>query len=125
MSRKHIALRQRCIRRIKHLLLAAFVCGFSPSALSSPPGLAKNPDSQPDSSKKTSVVLDSTVTIFQSSDEPESVQKAVNDLARDFELVLGKRPKVVNREEDAGAVTILAGEQGKLPEVLRPGNLSG
>jgi hypothetical protein len=125
MSKKQIALRQRCIRRIKRLMLAALVCGFSLSALASLQGLAKNPDSQPDGSNKTPVVLDSTVTIFQSSDEPESVQKAVNDLARDLELVLGKRPKVVNREEDAGAVTILAGEQGKLPEVLRPGNLSG
>src|SRR5579864_4705057 len=103
MSRKQIVLRQRCIRRIKRLMLAAFVCGFFLSALASPQGLAKNPDSQPDGSKKTPVVLDSTVTIFQSSDEPESVQKAVNDLARDLELVLAKRPKVVNREEDAGA----------------------
>ena len=106
-------------------MLAALVCGFSLSALANPRGLANNPDNQARRSKQAPVVVDGTVTILQSADEPEPVQKAVNDLARDLEAVLGKSPKIVNREEDAGAVTMLVGEQSKLPEALRPAGLAG
>jgi hypothetical protein len=65
------------------------------------------------------IVLGPTVTIFVSSDEIGPVQKAVEDLASDFQSVTGKRPKIVNRREDAGAQTIWVCEQSKLPEKMR------
>jgi hypothetical protein len=49
---------------------------------------------------------------------------ATQDLAGDFEKVLGKKPTIINRAEDATPVTILIGEQSNLPENLRPGGLT-
>ena len=64
---------------------------------------------------------------------PPAVRKAVEDLASDFEKVMGKRPKVVEMKigaktaeqmQDAGPVAIVVGEAAKLPEKLRPSGLS-
>ena len=125
MSKKQTVLWQQCIRRIERLMLAALICVFSLFALADRQGLAKNPNNQARRAKQELLVVDGTVTILQSADEPEPVQKAVNDLARDLESVLGKRPKIVNRHEDAATITIVVGEQSKLPEALRPANLTG
>lgn len=70
------------------------------------------------------VVLDATLTIIRSPDEPEPVRLAIQDLADDFQAVLGTRPAIVDRKEDAAAVAILAGEQSRISAPLRPPSLS-
>jgi hypothetical protein len=52
------------------------------------------------------------------------IAEAARDLQGDFEKVFGKKPAIVHRREDASPVTVLIGEQSKLPEDLRPGGLS-
>ena len=59
-------------------------------------------------------MLDRSVTIVVSSDEPEPVRLAAEDLAGDFEKVLGARPNIVTRVEDAGQQAIVVGELGNL-----------
>lgn len=70
------------------------------------------------------IVLNSTVTIFENPGAPVPIQKAAGDLASDFEKVMGKKPRIVHREEDAGPVTILIGEKSALPEGMKPPGLS-
>lgn len=70
------------------------------------------------------VVLDRTATLFTSSDEGEPIQKAVEDLAADFQAVFGTRPKIVHRTEDSGPVTIFIGESSNVPGEIRPANLT-
>jgi len=60
-------------------------------------------------------------TIFESSDAPGPIHQATQDLANDFEKVFGARPRIVHREQDAGPVTVVIGEQSKIPEALRTG----
>jgi len=71
-----------------------------------------------------SVILDSTVTLLLGTDEPLPIAEAAQDLAGDFEKVLGKKPKIVHRREDAARVTILIGCQSKLLEGMRPAGLT-
>ncbi len=71
-----------------------------------------------------SIVLDSRVTILRLASEPPPIQAAVDDFASDFENVTGTRPRIVVRTEDAGPVTILIGEQSRLPQRLRANTLS-
>lgn len=68
--------------------------------------------------------LDASATILLSPDAPGPIQKAVEDLSADFEKVLGRRLRIVNRAEDAGAVTILVGEDSKIPEAMRTAGLT-
>ncbi len=65
------------------------------------------------------IVLDADATILIAADEPEPVQRAAADLAADFRNVTGTSLNIVRDENDAGAVTILIGEQSKLPEQMR------
>jgi len=69
-------------------------------------------------------VLDRSVTIVVSSDEPGPVRLAAEDLAGDFAKLLGTRPNIVTRMEDAGQQTIMVGELGNLSPALRPKGLS-
>ncbi len=59
------------------------------------------------------VVLDTTTEIV-AADQPDPVMKAVSDLAADFEKVLGRKPRVVARREEANAsaIVIAAGGTG-------------
>jgi len=113
-------------RRIKSLVLAVTICGCSLPALAHPQATAKNPDPSQAAhrSKPAPVVLDGTIAILQNLDEPEPVQEAVRNLASDLDAVLGRRPRMIHHEQDAGEVTILAGEQSKLPQALRPAGLT-
>ncbi len=70
------------------------------------------------------LVLNSTVTIFESQDEPLPIRTAADDLASDFEKVLGSKPRIVHSGQDAGPVTILIGEQSKIPQAMRPAGLT-
>jgi hypothetical protein len=55
-----------------------------------------------------------------SHDEPAPIAEAAQDLANDFEKVLGTKPRIVNSPEDAASVTILIGYKSKLVAGLRP-----
>ena len=69
------------------------------------------------------VIVRSNAVIFLGPDEPLPIVQAVRDLASDFEKVLGKKPRIINREENAAPLTIWIGEKSKLPEDLRPQGL--
>lgn len=69
------------------------------------------------------VVLDSTVTLFTSADEGEPIRRAVEDLAADFQAVLGSRPKIIHRAEDSGPLTIFIGASSRVPSEIRPADL--
>ena len=94
------------------LLLAP--CGFAAAA---------SPQSQA-VKKSAALVLDSRVTILESSDAPVPIQKATEDLRNDFETVLGAKPKIVTRPEDCGPITIMIGEVGAVPDAMRPAGLT-
>ena len=100
------------------LLLGAVLAGGAPP-------LAADTGSQAaGKAQHESVVINSAVSILVSAEEPGPVARAAQDLQRDFEKVLGKRPAIVHRTEDAAPVTVLIGAQGKLPEAMRPSGLS-
>src|SRR5437762_9845608 len=67
------------------------------------------------------IVLDPSTTILIGADEPPAVQQAARDLASDFEKVLGQKPRLVQRADDAGSVTILIGYRSTLVQALRSG----
>jgi hypothetical protein len=70
------------------------------------------------------VVINSSVTILIGPDEPGAITAAAQDLASDFEKVLGSKPKIINKVEDAAPVTILIAYKSKLAEGLRPPDLT-
>src|SRR5208337_3634446 len=70
------------------------------------------------------VAINSAATILVGPAEPGPVAHAAQDLQADFEKVLGKRPAIVHRVEDAAPVTILIGERSNLPEAMRPADLT-
>jgi hypothetical protein len=98
---------------IKVLLLVTLVlsCGTAVRAQSHP-------------AQDQSIVLDARVTLLEMPGEAAPVRRAIDDLADDFYKVLGTRPKIVTREEDAGAVTILIGDQSKLPPAMQSSALT-
>ncbi|HKW18241.1 MAG TPA: glycosyl hydrolase 115 family protein [Terriglobales bacterium] len=68
------------------------------------------------------VVLDSAVKIL-APDAPAALHQAAEDLADDFQNVLGHRPEVLNGTEQVRE-TILIGEQSKIAEALRTPGLT-
>ena len=103
----------------KYWALAIFVLG---SLTFSNPASAQKPSPEAATTPSHStIVLDSSLTIFESPDDPAPIHKAVEDLAGDFQSVLRTRPKIVNSMEDAGPVTIRVAEQAQLPASMRPG----
>ena len=97
----------------------AFACFFLlPAVAGTRPSEQQEPHAQ-----TKGIVLGPSVTICVSADEPGPIQKAVEDLASDFQSVTGRRPKIVNRMEDAGAETIWVNQQSKLPEDMRSGEV--
>jgi Glycosyl hydrolase family 115 len=72
-----------------------------------------------------SIVLDATLTIVESANEPGPVRLATENLADDFQTVLGKRPVIIDHPVDAAPVAILVGEQSKIPDALRSPGLTG
>jgi hypothetical protein len=105
-----IACGDRCLARraMKDLLLVtlALVCGA--------PALAQAREAQ-----DQAYVLDSRVTLLEVPDEAGPIRRATQDLAEDFYKVLGTRAKIVTRQQDAGPVTIVIGEQSKLPTAMQ------
>lgn len=78
-------------------------------------------------SARQNIVLDATVTIIQTPDEPEPVRRATENLANDFQSVLGTRPTIVDDADDDNVArsAILIGEQSKIPQRLRRASLTG
>ncbi len=70
------------------------------------------------SSAASRVTISGAVTIVESADEPGPVHRATEDLARDFEKVFGRAPKIVSRTEDAGSVAILIADGSRVPTGL-------
>jgi hypothetical protein len=68
-------------------------------------------------------MLDRSVTIVVSSDEPQPVRLAAEDLAGDFAKVLGARPNIVTRVEGAGQQAIVVSELDRLSSAMRPKGL--
>ena len=66
------------------------------------------------------LVLDGATSILIGADESPAVVEAARDLASDFEKVLGRKPRLVQRREDAGPATIVIGFRSTLLEGLRP-----
>ena len=56
---------------------------------------------------RSSVAIDSSVTIVESGDEPGPVHRATEDLLSDFGKVFGQTPSLANHMEGAGQVAIL------------------
>ena len=57
-----------------------------------------------------SVVLDSTVALQLSPHEPPPVAAAAQDLAADFEKVLGKKPRIITGVEGGATASVVIGE---------------
>jgi hypothetical protein len=70
------------------------------------------------------VTLDGHVTLVVGADEPQPVKTATEDLASDCAKVFGIRPHVAAEASGSGP-TILIGEADKLPDNLRPENVTG
>ena len=68
-------------------------------------------------------LLDSSVSIVLGPEAPGPLVEAAQDLQSDFAKVLGKKPGIVHRIEDAGPDAVMIGEQSKLPGDLRPAGL--
>jgi hypothetical protein len=88
---------------VMNTLLLSFLVAGSPAG-------AQNPQS---------LVLNTNITIVVGQDEAGPVKLAADDLAADFQKVLGRRSKIVDRLETAAEAAILIGEQAKIPEELR------
>jgi len=73
---------------------------------------------------QTKIVVGPSVTILVASGEAGPVRLAVDDVAADFEKVMGAKPKIVESADDAGPVTLLVGEASKLPAGFAPAGLS-
>lgn len=61
------------------------------------------------------ILIDASVTIVESAQEPGPVRRATEDLVNDFAKVFGRAPKRANGIEDAGPVSILIAENANLP----------
>jgi hypothetical protein len=65
------------------------------------------------------LVLDATTTILLGSDEASALSLAADDLASDLEKVLGRKPRVVRRPEDAGPSAIVVAQRSAITAGLR------
>lgn len=108
----------------KALAIVVLACAGMPCPCVASQSVAKGGAAQSGRPISHQVVLDRTVTLLTAPEEGEPVQKAVEDLAADLQVVLGTRPKIIHRTEDSGSFTIFIGESAKLPSEIRPASLS-
>ena len=80
------------------------VCAFA--------GLASIAAAQPSGG----IVLDSRIAILERADAPDPVKKAAEDLAGDFEKVLGTRPRLITSDPGNGSVIEVGGPLGGAAE---------
>jgi hypothetical protein len=124
LLRQSICIKNETIRRVKRLYCERL---WAIALVSLAVGCCEPAMAQPHPVKGVgsgSVILDSKITIVQSPDEPLPIRRAVEDLANDFDKVLGTEPRIVTRQEDAGPLTILVGEQSKIPKAMQATGLA-
>ena len=92
------------------LVLLAFSGAVAPAA-QTPPQHTTN-----------GLVLRAPITLVLAPGEPQPVREAANDLASDFQKVLGAKPAIA--EHAASGTSIEIGAAEHLPEAMRPANLS-
>ena len=78
------------------------------------PGLLLLVPSAHPAAKRQPIVLDATVTVVESAQEPAPVRRATEDLENDFEKVLGRRPALVDRLEESGPVALLIADRSRV-----------
>ncbi len=114
--------------------LIAIILGSGMPAVASPQSnVAKYSSQAKNNTHSQSLVLTSNIRIVEAPGTPGPVHLAAQDLASDFEKVLGKKPAIITEEKsshqnageakDAGAV-ILIGEAASVPENMRRGELT-
>ena len=108
----------------KALAIVVLACAGMPCPCVASQSVAKGGAAQSGRPISHQVFLDRTVTLLTAPEEGEPVQKAVEDLAADLQVVLGTRPKIIHRTEDSGSFTIFIGESAKLPSEIRPASLT-
>ncbi len=108
----------RAARSAAFLVIAALAAGCGSAGFAA----ARPQPSSP--AAPAPIILNSSVRILLSSDEPGPIQKAAQDLASDFNKVMGQTPRIITSPDEAGAETILIGEKSKLPEALQPAGLT-
>ena len=69
----------------------------------------------PVSAQSRSIVINSSVTIVESGQEPGPIHRSTQDLVSDFTKVFGRAPKLVTSLEQAGPVAILISQRENLP----------
>jgi hypothetical protein len=74
--------------------------------------------------KRTTIVVDSRVTILVSPDAVGPVQLAAQDLAADLHAVFGTRTEIVHRLEDASRTTIAVAASPDFPHGVRAASLT-
>ena len=65
--------------------------------------------------KTAPVVVDSSITIVESAQEPGPVRRAIDDLVSDFTKVFGQAPKLAGSIDEASPVALLIAENSHLP----------
>ncbi len=107
---------------LSHLILA-IACGIFANAQTKIN--AQSNSKTIHSSDRRLLRLDAGIKLLVPSGTAEPIRKSAEDLADDFQAVFGKRPETIDREENAGPLTILIGEQSEIPDNLRPKDLIG
>jgi hypothetical protein len=70
------------------------------------------------------IVVSASTEIVVAAGEPAAVRSAAEDLADDFEKVLGTKPRIVAQPSDSDVTAIVIGEQSRIPESVRPHGLT-
>jgi hypothetical protein len=65
--------------------------------------------------QRSEPTITASVTLVESAQESEPVQRATKDLENDFRKVFGRAPKLVNDLKDAGPMAILIAQRENLP----------
>ncbi|HKB10397.1 MAG TPA: glycosyl hydrolase 115 family protein, partial [Vicinamibacterales bacterium] len=102
--------------RHQRLLLAAAAIA---AALTTAVPSAQRPRGVPSATGDAPLVLDGDATLLVGAEEPGPVAAAARDLAADFEKVLGRKPRIVQRPEEAGASIVAIGFRSPMLRDLR------
>ena len=95
------------VHRLRKRIFATGACGFCVAVLlGSPIGFGQSAGG---------VTINGAITIVESAQESGPVQRATQDLEKDFTKVFGRAPKVVNSLMDAGPTAILIAQRENMP----------
>src|SRR5262249_46168219 len=102
--------------RHQRLLLAAAAIA---AALTTAVASAQRPRGVPSATGDAPLVLGGDTALLVGAGEPGPVAAAARDLAADFEKVLGRKPRIVQRPEEAGASIVAIGFRSPMLRDLR------